>query len=435
MTEFRPFRLPAQSVSRLRIALFSGNYNCTKDGSNGALNKLVARLLERGAAVRVYSPTTARPAFEPTGTLISVPSLAIPGRSDYRVALGLPRHVREDVDRFSPNVVHVSAPDFLGTSAQWYANERCLPIVASFHTRFDTYLEYYRIGFLRDWLRERQARFYQNADVVLAPNDAIANDLLVMGVVESSIRHWGRGVDASRFNAAHRDLNWQRMHGIADADVVVAFLGRLVVEKGIRLFAAVIEALARTGCRVRPVVIGSGPADRSFRKLLPGALFLGHLDGNELNTALASCDILLNPSKTEAFGNVILEAMASGLAVVSADEPSAQALITNGIDGLLADGRVSELASGVRWLVEEPDARKEIGAAAQRTSAAHRWNPVNDEAIDTYLELLAHSHRTIVGQPMPNKGRPRLAGRSESPRRRFDFPPTTGHDRSPSIHP
>ncbi len=142
MTEFRPLRLPPQPASCLRVALLSGNYNYTRDGSNGALNKLVARLLERGAAVRVYSPTTARPAFEPTGTLISVPSVAIPGRPDYRVALGLPRHVREDVDRFSPNVVHVSAPDFLGSSAQWYAKKRCLPIIASFHTRFDRYLEY-----------------------------------------------------------------------------------------------------------------------------------------------------------------------------------------------------------------------------------------------------------------------------------------------------
>jgi len=259
----------------------------------------------------------------------------------------------------------------LGASAQWYAKKRRLPIVASFHTRFDTYLEYYRIGFLRHWVRKRQADFYQNTDVVLAPNDAIANDLIAMGIAKNSIRNWGRGVDASQFSAAHRDLNWRRMHGIADADVVVTFLGRLVVEKGVRMFAAVIEALTQMGCPVRPVVMGSGPADRNFRKLLPGGLFLGHLDGNELGTALASCDILLNPSKTEAFGNVILEAMASRLAVVSADEPSAQALITNGIDGLLAYRRVSELARGVRWLVEEPDVRKEISEAAQRTSAAH----------------------------------------------------------------
>ncbi len=392
MTMLIPIKPPGRA-SQLRVALFSGNYNYTRDGANRALNKLAERLIDRGATVRIYSPTTARPAFEPTGTLVSVPSIAIPGRPDFRMALGLPRHVREDVDRFSPNIVHVSAPDFLGVSAQYHAKKRGLPIIASFHTRFESYLEYYRMGFLGPIVRERQARFYRNSNRVLAPNGAIVDDLLTMGVTQNAIRTWSRGVCRRQFSPAHRDLNWRRANGLADSDVIVTFLGRLVAEKGIQLFASAMNVLARRGCRVQPLIIGSGPAEETFRKLLPHARFIGHLDGVELGTALASSDILLNPSKTEAFGNVVLEAMASGIPVVSPAVRSAQALITDRHDGVLVDGRTTVLATGVQWLAENPGVRRTIGEEAQRTAAFHNWNIVNDQAIDTYLELMNETQK------------------------------------------
>src|SRR5947209_18578056 len=96
-------------VKALRIALFSGNYNYTRDGANQALNRLVDYLLRQGAAVRVYSPTVKTPAFQAHGDIVSVPSVALPGRGEYRLALGLPHRVRQDILRFAPNIFHVSA--------------------------------------------------------------------------------------------------------------------------------------------------------------------------------------------------------------------------------------------------------------------------------------------------------------------------------------
>src|SRR3954466_8200080 len=104
---------PPASGEGLRIALFSGNYNCVRDGANRALNRLVAHLIARGAAVRVYSPTIDPPAFAPAGDLVSVPSVGIPSRSEYRVALGLPASIRRDIAAFAPTHFHVSCPDFL----------------------------------------------------------------------------------------------------------------------------------------------------------------------------------------------------------------------------------------------------------------------------------------------------------------------------------
>ena len=129
---------PSQAAAPcpLRIALFSGNYNYVRDGANQALNRLVAFLEAQGNTVRVYSPTSDTPAFEPAGTLVSVPSVSIPGRAEYRVARGLPASLQRDVRDFAPDIVHLSAPDPLGHSAKKLALAMGVPVVASVQTRF-----------------------------------------------------------------------------------------------------------------------------------------------------------------------------------------------------------------------------------------------------------------------------------------------------------
>jgi hypothetical protein len=129
----------------IRIALFSGNYNYVRDGANQALNRLVGYLLRQGAKVRVYSPTVEEPAFEPTGDLVALPSVPIPGRAEYRIPTGLPAAIRRDLAAFDPNVVHISSPDVSAHRAVSWARKRNLPVVASVHTRFETYLAYYHL--------------------------------------------------------------------------------------------------------------------------------------------------------------------------------------------------------------------------------------------------------------------------------------------------
>ena len=128
----------AMTISGLRIALFSGNYNMTVDGANKALNRLVEYLQRQGATVRVYSPTTDTPAFEPQGTLVSLPSVAIPTRPEYRWPLGIDARVRADLDSFDPHVLHISAPDWSARAAVRWARGRGIPVLASVHTRFET---------------------------------------------------------------------------------------------------------------------------------------------------------------------------------------------------------------------------------------------------------------------------------------------------------
>lgn len=407
----------ADGARPLRIALFSGNYNYTIDGANKALNRLVGHLQSTiGAEVRVYSPTAPQPAFAPVGELISVPSVRIPFRRDYRLALRLPRAVRRDLRAFNPDLIHLSAPDLLGGKALRLGRRLGVPVVASLHTLFDTYLDYYALGWLRPVVRRRLWKFYGACDYVMAPTAAIADELKAQkpGV---SVRTWARGVDAELFNPGRRSEAWRADQGFEPERPVIVFLGRIVMEKGLEAFAETVRLLKAQGRSFHVLVIGDGPARPWFQERLPGAVFTGFLSGETLATALASGDIFLNPSTTETFGNVNLEAMASGLAMVCADAPNTRALLRPGRDAMLcAPTEPSAYAEALSQLIGDSEARRRMGLEALERSAAYRWTEILDQVVETYAEALGRRPVSIRRREPAQSGvaAPRNAGLAES---------------------
>lgn len=379
--------------AEVRVALFSGNYNCVRDGANRALNRLVGHVLAQGHAARVYSPTAPEPAFVPTGELVPVRSLAIPGRSEYRLATGLPRATARDVGRFAPSIIHVSAPDGLGTGAIRLGRRLGVPVVASMHTRFETYCEYYGVGFLRRPIEAWLRRFYDRCDLVLVPNAEIGVELAAAGIATPT-RVWSRGVDRRQFAPVRRDLAWRREQGIADHEHAILFFGRLVAEKGLATYAAVLRALRQRGLPVRPLVVGEGPAHERFARTLVDPVFAGYLDAAALGRAVASADILVNPSVTEAFGNVTLEAMAAGVPVVAADVPATRALIEDGRSGLLVPARIEACyVDAVHDLIADEDARRAFAAAGVEVARGFDWDATLASVVTAYREQIAGGAR------------------------------------------
>ncbi|MDB5451676.1 MAG: glycosyltransferase family 1 protein [Caulobacteraceae bacterium] len=375
---------------RPRVALFSGNYNYTLDGANKTLNRLVGHLqAQAGMQVRIYSPTSPQPAFPPVGELISVPSVHIPMRPDYRLALGLPPSLQREVEAFRPDVIHVSAPDLLGSAALKLARKLDVPVIASVHTHFDSYLDYYALGWLKPFIQNRMQAFYSACDYVLAPTPAIAEQLQAY-VSPARVRVWARGVDAQLFNPARRSEEWRRSHGFADGRPVVVFMGRIVMEKGLAIFVDAIRRLERDYGHVPVLVIGDGPALPWFKERLPGAVFTGFLSGEALATAIASGDIFLNPSNTETFGNVNLEAMASGLALVCADAPNSRTLVQHGRSGILCQAQEPQAyCEAILALLDDPARRASMGRAAQLQSASYCWSQILDQIVDVYREAVS----------------------------------------------
>lgn len=384
-----PLRPDRSGRRPIRVALFSGNYDCVQDGANRALNRLVGHLLHRaGMAVRIYSPTAPLPAFQSIGDVRSVPSLAIPGRPEYRVAIGLTRGVRRDLDAFAPDIIHLSCPDRLGRQAQHYGRSRGIPVVASLHTRFETYLDYYRLSFLRGTMERYLDRFYGDADLILAPTPPIRDEMAARHGADR-VAIWSRGIDPHGFSPALRDPAFRAAHGYEEGDIVPLFFGRLVLEKGLGIFADAIAAIRAQGHHVRPLIVGEGPARGWLAQRLPNATFLGHQSGTDLGRAVASADLLINPSVTEAFGNVNLEAMACGLAVLSADVPSASALIDRGRSGLLLPpADATAYADAAIALMRHPDRLATMRQAAAQAASAYRWEDVLDAVVQVYAGLL-----------------------------------------------
>jgi len=377
----------------LRIALFSGNYNYVRDGANQALNRLVGFLLRQGASVRVYSPTTGTPAFPPTGDLVSVPSVPIPGRSEYQLAYSLSASVRRDLADFNPNLVHVAAPDIVAHRAVTWARKRGIPVVSSVHTRFDTYLQYYHLQFLEPVVRAITRRYYRRCDAIVVPAESTAAILRAQRM-NKDISIWARGVDRGQFNPERRSAGWRRSHGLGNDDMVVAFLGRLVLEKGLDVFADAIDAARDKGVPLKVVAIGDGPARDYFKERLPDAIFTGQLTGDQLATALASTDVFLNPSITETFGNVTLEAMACGLPVVAAVASGATSLVQDEVTGKLSEpGDIECFADSLGAYQRDPGLRAKHGAAGLEFAKTMDWDEINAAVMHVYERVIERRRR------------------------------------------
>ena len=379
----------------LRIALFSGNYNYTRDGCNQALNRLADYLLRQGAALRVYAPVVAEPDFPPTGDLVDVPNTRMPvkNRAEYRLGLPLDAKAKADLESFAPNTVHLSAPDFTGHSALNWARKRELPVLASVHTRFETYPQYYGMGFLEPAVIGLLRRFYHRCDALVAPSQSQIDELKAQGM-HDDISLWSRGVERSLFDPSKRDLAWRRSLGLADDDVAIVFLGRLVMEKGLDVFAETIVELRKRQVPHKVLVIGDGPARGWFEKALPGGIFVGFQTGDDLARALASGDIFFNPSITETFGNVTLEAMACGLPVVAAGATGAASLVIDGETGqLVPPGKPDVFAPACAEVLAayctDNALRLAHGAAGEQRSRHYSWDRINQAVVDTYLRLHA----------------------------------------------
>jgi phosphatidylinositol alpha 1,6-mannosyltransferase len=311
-------------LSQLRVAITTGNYNMVRDGPTQALNRLVDYLLSHGAAVRIFAPTVENPQVDEVGELISVPSFPIPGRSEYRVPLGLVGEARHKFEEFRPNIVHVAAPDRASRHAAKWARDRGIPVLGSVHTRFETYPQYYHLGFLEPlveiWLR----RLYHRCDALVAPSDGMV-DVLRQQRMHTDIGIWSRGVDRTMFHSGAREMARRRDLGIADDEIAIGYLGRIVMEKGLPEFADTMKELTRRGV---PVVA----------------------------------------------------ARATGATTLVKDGETGT---------LIEPGAIGAYADALQHYIEDPVLRAAHGAAGEARSKLFSWDAINRSMAETYLRLVA----------------------------------------------
>lgn len=377
-------RLPSEPI---RVALVTSSYNFIQDGVALTLNRLVAYLLSQGVAVKVFAPTAGKPAFDHAGEVIPVPSLPLPARPEYRLALGMAGFVKRQLLDFKPDIIHIAVPDLLGHAALTLAHKHGIPAVATYHTRYETYLKHYwYLAPLEGLLKRILRRFYGRCREVYVPSQSTRDTLLADGLSDN-FKPWPRGVDTARFSPAKRSARWRSRHDIGETELVILHVSRLVREKRLDTLTA---ALNRLDFAHRVVIVGDGP-DRAFAQgELPHAIFTGFLTGDELADAYASSDIFVFPSDSESFGNVTLEAMASGLPCVCADATGSRSLVVAGETGLLADASdVQGFADNLSLLAHDAATRQRMGQAARARALTFSWDETMARMLGYYRALLA----------------------------------------------
>ena len=394
---------PPRSAAPRRIAVFVGNYVDVVDGVAKTIRRWVQHLRERGDEVVVFAPVGPNPAFEVGPEVHALPTLPLLGfaQDGYRYAYRLDASTRAALDELDPQIVHVASPDRAASCAIDWARERGVPVVGSFHTNFASYFRFLRgWGWLESIAWRFVCGFYGRLDEVYVPTASMLDELREHGL-RAPAQIWSRGVDLERFAPAARSLAWRRAHGIADDEVVIAFVARLFWEKGVRKLARVLTALRDRGVRHRVLIAGEGPAHSFLRKQLPDARMIGFVTGEELSRAYASADLFVYPSETDTFGNVTLEALASGLPVVAADAPGTRCVIGESSAGRLIDPRDdAAMLDAVEALVRDEALRRAAAKAASARAAEFSWFQTLERLSVHYDRMIARGARSSAPAPL-----------------------------------
>jgi glycosyltransferase involved in cell wall biosynthesis len=371
----------------LRVALVTSSYNYIKDGIALTLNRLVAYLEGQGVEVLVLAPVGPVAALAHSGTLVEVPSIALPSRPEYRLALGLAGKARARLEGFAPDLVHIAVPDLLGYGALRWARARGIPAVASYHTRYETYLKHYwYVHPLTAALTRYLRWFYGACRDLYVPSPSMIEALEADGF-HGHFRLWPRGVDTKRFNPAKRSPHWRDKNGIGGDELVFLHVARLVREKQLDTLVGITRRMAERAIPHRLVIVGDGPERAMLERELPQGFFTGFLDGEDLAEAYAASDVFLFPSDTESFGNVTLEAMASGLPCLCADATGSRSLVVAGETGFLAaPGRVEDFADRAATLAGDGALRRRMGEAGRARSLLYDWDAAMARVLGYYRE-------------------------------------------------
>ena len=360
----------------LRVAIIASSYNYIRDGVALTLNRLVAYLERQGVEVLVFAPVGKTPALEHAGTLIPVPSIPVPSRPEYRLAFPLPKKTREVLRIFEPDLMHIAlAPDPLGYSALKAAKELNIPVVGSCHTRYETYLKHYKYsGWTKGILKAYLKYAYGACREVYVPSQSMLDELLADSM-RNNFKLWPRGVDTELFHPAKRESDFRTRHDIGGDEFVVSFVSRLVREKELDTVVATLRQLQARGLAHKALIVGDGPDRAMLEKALPAAVFTGFLQGNDLAEAYAASDVFLFPSETETFGNVTLEAMASGLPCICANATGSRSLVIDGETGFIVAPRDADgFATRIAELGSDKALQTRMGAAARTRSLSFSWD-------------------------------------------------------------
>ncbi|MEP6619541.1 MAG: glycosyltransferase family 1 protein [bacterium] len=364
----------------MRLALYTDTFAPQMNGVTRTLGRLVAAVRERGGDASVF--TTSDPRAGVDDRVGRWPSIRCPKYPELRVALPNPTRAMNELLAFRPTLVHAATPFALGASARSAARSLGIPLVTSYHTSFSDYARFYGVGYLERPIWSALRAFHNAGRRTFCPTEVVRRELAAHGFERLSV--WGRGVDRAHFTPSRRTRDMRHRMGAGDGSIVVAYVGRIAPEKGIDHLLEAMTRLAAHDSTIVLVLAGDGPYLDHCRAIAPpNCRFLGRMEGLELAAFYASADTFVFPSSTDTFGNVLLEAMASGLPILAADTPASREVL-GGAGAYYEGDSATALAASLTELAYNHARRAHAGATSLARSADFDWSRVFDALFDEY---------------------------------------------------
>lgn len=376
----------AENRSDPRLALVTETWPPEINGVAMTLSRLASGLDGMGWQVGLVRPRQRVDAEEMPGQLL-VPGLPIPGYAGLRFGLPVIYRLRQHWRQHRPDVVHIATEGPLGWAALHAARSLDIPATTTFHTNFHRYCAHYRVGWLRGMVARHLRTFHNRSAFTMVPNAVLRQTLQEDGY--RNVVVLGRGVDTQMFNPARRSHALRTRWGVAEGDLVVIHVGRLAPEKNLVTLESAFLEIERVVPRARMVWVGDGPEFERMKRKYPHHVFAGPRLGVELAEHYASADMFLFSSQTETYGNVVPEAMASGLAVVAFDYAAAALHIQHRQNGVLVPyGDQGAFVRAAAELAVQSQQVSQYGRLAGASVEPHSWHAVCRQ-FNAYLHAAA----------------------------------------------
>lgn len=384
-----PLQTGAMNVTSLHIALVSETFPPEVNGVANTLGRLCQGLRERGHRLQLVRPRQADDTAPNDDQLLLTRGWPLPGYAGLQWGQSSLHKLLRRWQRNRPDVLYIATEGPLGLSALRAARRLGIPVVSGFHTNFQQYSDHYGFGLLTRLLTGYLRWFHNRSRLTLVPSPSQRLELQRRGFERLELL--ARGVDGQLFHPARRSAALRTEWGLGEDEIAVLHVGRLAAEKNLQLLTRAFRQLQGDlpQQRLRLVLVGDGPQRAQLQAELPEALFCGVQRGEALAAHYASGDLFLFPSLSETFGNVVLEALASGLAVVAFDQAAAAQHIRHGHNGALATpGDEAAFIESARWLLEDPESLRRVRLNARQHAGKQGW-----PAIVERLESLLHAAR------------------------------------------
>jgi glycosyltransferase involved in cell wall biosynthesis len=332
--------------------------------------------------VRPRQPHDGR-AEVPGDNLLLTASLPIPGYPGLRFGLPADRALRLKWQQHRPDIVYIATEGPLGRSALYTAQRMGIPTLTGMHTHFDRYSRHYHLGMLAPLVSRYLRTFHNRSDGTLAPTRCMVEELKQQQY--GQVHLWPRGVDAELFDPERRSEQLRAEWGLQPGQLAVIYVGRLAPEKNVQLVMQSYTAIQSEVPSARLIWVGSGPEEQRLARACPDCIFAGPRTGEDLARHYASGDLFLFPSLTETFGNVVLEAMASGLPVVAFRDAAAAELISSGENGrTIKPGNVVDFIATAQELAASRDLRLRLGRAARQRALQQAWPQLIEQLVTLF---------------------------------------------------